>query len=56
MRITYSESKDKLVRLGNKFTTSLGLEAKTRPKKYKTAKYAIGNVIQKDLSKIIRKL
>ena len=34
--------------------TSLGLKAKTRPKKYKKARYAIVNVSNKDLSKIIR--
>ena len=34
--------------------TSLGLKAKSRPKKYKKARYAIGNVIMKDPSKIIR--
>ena len=33
--------------------TYLGLKAKVRPKKYKKARYAIGNVSKKDLSKII---
>ena len=34
--------------------TSLGFKTKTTPKKYKKARYAIGNVSKKDLSKIIR--
>ena len=33
---------------------SLGFKAKVRPHKYKKARYAIGNVSKKDLSKIIR--
>ena len=33
---------------------SLGFKAKSRPQKYKKARYAIGNVSKKDLSKIIR--
>ena len=33
---------------------SLGFKAKLRPQKYKKARYAIGNVSQKDLAKIIR--
>ena len=54
MRITSSESKVKLVISGEEFITSMGLKSKTRPKKYKKARYAIGNVIKKDLSMIIR--
>ena len=34
--------------------TSFGIKAKSTPKKYKKAMYAIGNVSKKDLSKIIR--
>ena len=34
--------------------TSLGFKAKVRPQKYKKARYAIGNVSKKDLSKIIK--
>ena len=34
--------------------TSLGLKAKSRPNKYKKARYAIGNVILKDLSNKIK--
>ena len=55
MRITSSESKVKLGRSGKGFITSLVLKAKARPKKYKKARYAIGNVSKQDLSNIIRK-
>ena len=34
--------------------TSMGIKAKASPKKYKKARYAIGNVSMKDISKIIR--
>ena len=54
MIITSLESKFKLGRSGNGLITSLILKAKTRPNNYKKARYAIGNVIKKDLSKIIR--
>ena len=54
MRIKYSESKVKFGRSGKGLITSLGLRAKTIPKKYKKARYAIRNVSKKDLSKIIR--
>ena len=54
MKITSSESKDNLGRSGKGLITSLGLKAKVRPHKYKKARYAIGNVSKKDLSKIIR--
>ena len=54
MRITSSYSKDNLGRSGKGLMTSLGLKAKSSPKKYKKARYSIGNVIKKDLSKIIR--
>ena len=54
MRITSSESKVKLGRSGKVLTTSMGLKAKTRPKKYKMAIYAIGNVNKKDLSNITK--
>ena len=53
-RITYSESKVKLGRPGKGLIISLGLKAKTIPKKYKKTSYAIGNVSKKDLSNIIR--
>ena len=54
METTSSESKDNLGISGKGLITSLGLKAKVRPKKYKKARYAIGNVSKKDLSKIIR--
>ena len=54
MRITSSEPKDNLVRSGKGLITSLGLKARTRTKKCKNARYFIGNVSKKDLSKIIR--
>ena len=56
MKITSSESKEKLERSGKGFITSLGFKAKVRPQKYKKERYAIGNVSKKDLSKIIREL
>ena len=54
MKTTSSESKEKLERSGNGLITSLGFKAKVRPQKLKKARYAIGNVSKKDLSKIIR--
>ena len=54
MRITSSESKDNLGRPGKGLITSLGLKVKASPKKYKKARYAIGNFSKNDLSKIIR--
>ena len=54
MIITSSESKVKLGRSGKGLITSLGLKAKTKPKKYKKTRYTIENVSKKDLSNIIR--
>ena len=54
MRITYSYPKDNLVRSGKGLINYLGLKAKSRPKKYKKARYSIGNITMKDLSKIIK--
>ena len=54
IRITSSESEVKLVIPGKWLTTSVGLKDKIRPKKYKKAMYAIGNVSKRDLSNIIR--
>ena len=54
MKITSSESKEKLERSGKGLTTSLGFKSKIRPQKLKKARYAIGNFSKKDLSKIIR--
>ena len=54
MKITSSESKGKLERSGKGLVNSLGFKAKIRLQKYKKARYAIGNVSKKDISKIIR--
>ena len=54
MKITSSESKVRLGISGKGLVTSLGLKSKTRLKKYKNARYSIGNVKKKDLSKNIR--
>ena len=54
MKITSLESKEKLGRSGKGLITSLVLKAKVRPRKYKNARCAIGNVRNKYLSKIIR--
>ena len=56
MKITSSESKGKLERLGKGLITSLGFKAKLRPQKYKQASYAIRNVSKKGLSNIITEL
>ena len=42
MKITSSESKEKLERSGKGFITSLGFKSKVRPQKYKKERYAIG--------------
>ena len=54
METTYSESKVKLERSGNGLVTALAFKTKARLPKYKKARYAIGNVSEKDLSKIIK--
>ena len=46
--------KDNLVISGKGLITPLGIKAKTRPNKYKKARYAIVNVSMKDFSNIIR--
>ena len=56
MRITSLDPKDNLGRSGKGLITFLGINAKVRPKKNKKARYAIGNVIMKDLSNIIGEL
>ena len=55
MKIASSESKGKLERSGKGLITSLGFKTKARPQKYKKARYAIGKVSEKDISKIIKK-
>ena len=54
IKITYSESKDNLGRSGKGLIASMGLKAKPMPKKCRKARYAIGNFIIKNPSKIIR--
>ena len=54
MKTTSSESKVKLEISGKGLITSLGFKTKSRPQKYKKARYAIGNVSEKELSKIVK--
>ena len=54
MKITSSESKGILERSGKGLITSLGFKTKVRSQKYKKARYAIGNVSEKELSNIIK--
>ena len=49
MKITSPESKNNLGRSGKGLITSLGLKAKSRPKKYKNARYSVVNVSKRDL-------
>ena len=49
MKITSSESKEKLGRSGKGLITSMGIKAKLRPHKYKKERHAIGNVSKKNL-------
>ena len=43
-----------MVRSGKGFINSLGFKANARPHKYKKSRYAIRNISEKDLLKIIR--
>ena len=54
MKTTTSESKGKLERSGKGLITALAFKTKVRSQKYKKAWYAIGNVSEKDISKIIK--
>ena len=54
METTSSESKEKLERSGKMLATTLSFKIKVMSSKYKKARYAIGNVSEKDLSKIIK--
>ena len=54
MKTTYSESKRKLGRSGKGLVTDLAFKTKVRLQQYKKARYAIGNVSEKDLSNIIK--
>ena len=49
-----SESKERLEISGKGLVTALDFNTKVRSSKYKKARYAIENVIEKDLSKIIK--
>ena len=53
MIITSSESKYSLVRSVKGLINSLVFKAKVSPHKYKKARYTIGNISERDLSKII---
>ena len=54
METTSSESKVKMEGSGKWLVTALALKTKARLKKYKKARYAIGNVSMKDLSNKIK--
>ena len=54
MKITSSESKEKMERSGKGFISSLGFKTKAGLHRYKKAKYAFRNISKKELSKIIR--
>ena len=54
MKTTSSESKGKLGRSEKGLATTLGFKTKVRLQKYKKASYAIGNVSEKEFSKIIK--
>ena len=54
METTSSESKGKLGRSGKGLVTALAFKTKVRLSKYKKARYAIVNVSEKDLLKIIK--
>ena len=54
METTSSESKVKVRRSGKGLVTALALKTKVRLKRYKKARYAIGNVRMKDLYNIIK--
>ena len=53
-RITSSKPKDNRRKSGKGLIKYMGIKAKSRPKKYKKARYSILNVGMKELSKIIR--
>ena len=54
METTSSESKVKMEGSGKWFVTALDLKTKSRSKKYKKARYSIGNISMKDLSNKIK--
>ena len=55
LKTTSSESKGKLKISGEWLVTALNFKTKVRSKKYNKARYAIRNVSEKELSKIIKK-
>ena len=54
IKITSSKSKGRLQRSVKGLITSMGFNTKARSQKYKNARYAIVNVSEKDLSRIIK--
>ena len=54
MKSISSESKVKLERSGKGLVTALAFNTKAGSQEYKKARYAIGNIREKDLSKIIK--
>ena len=56
MKTTSSESKVKLGISGKGLLTALAFNTKVISSKYKKARYAIGNVSEKDLSKIYQRV
>ena len=54
IKTSSSESKGKLERSGKGLVTSLAFKTRVRSQKYKNSRYAIRNVSEKDLSKIIK--
>ena len=54
MKIVSSESKGKLERSGKGLITSMCFKTKARSQKYKKARYVIGKVSEKDISKNIK--
>ena len=53
MKITSSESKEKMERSGKGLIISMGFKDKVRPHKCKKARYTIRNISKKDLLRII---
>ena len=56
METTSSESKEKLEISGKGLLTALSFKTKVRSPKYKKSRYAVRNVSEKDISKIIKEL
>ena len=54
IKITSSKSKGRLQRSGKGLINSMGFNTKARSQKYKNARYAIVDVSEKDLSRIIK--